>query len=229
MQSYSEIRQAIATQDFERARDLLRDAIKAEPESAEVWYLAAQAARNAVQKHAFLEKSLELDPSFAPAQDALLDLDAPQPAPLVAASAPFSRRLAAWVIDAVIIGILQFFGFLLLTIFLDPVPVESFDMLSPAAMDQGALAMFVLLLVPVIYYTLSLPTMHGQTPGKRMLGLRVIKRDGSPFTVWDAFLRCYVGYMFSAAALGIGFLWVLNDPRQQGWHDMVADTLVVQA
>lgn len=234
MQSYSEIKQAVAAQDFERARDLLREAIKAEPESAEVWYLAALAGRNAAQKRAFLEKSIELDPLFAPALDALSELDHPQPDPVVMAlpvalPVPIGRRVGAWVIDAVLVGILQLVGFMLLTVFLVPVPVESLEMISPAAMDQGALAMVVLLLAPILYYTLSMTAMHGQTPGKRMLGLRVVKRDGSPLTAWDAFLRCYIGYMLSGASFGIGYLWAFNDPRQQGWHDMVADTLVVQA
>jgi uncharacterized RDD family membrane protein YckC len=70
--------------------------------------------------------------------------------------------------------------------------------------------------------------MNGQTVGKRILKLRVIKRDGSTLNGWDAFLRCYVGYLLSAAGLGAGFLWMLVDARQQGWHDMVADTLVIE-
>ena len=46
MDEFVDARQAIAKKDFEEARDLLRAYIKEDPESAEVWYLAAQAAVN---------------------------------------------------------------------------------------------------------------------------------------------------------------------------------------
>lgn len=240
MEAYREIRQAIAQNKMEHARDLLRDVLKAEPESAEVWYLAALAARNDAQKRAFLEKSVELDPLYAPAANALHRLDSPaefdllpDPPALKKTAIPAAeniagRRLAAAVVDAIVIGVLQFMAFFMLTLFLNPVAVApSTTMMDTAAMNQGALVMFVLLAIPAAYYTLSLSRMNGQTIGKRLLNLRVVKREGGTLTAWDAFLRCYIGYLLSAAALGMGFLWMLTDAQQQGWHDMVADTLVI--
>jgi uncharacterized RDD family membrane protein YckC len=29
--------------------------------------------------------------------------------------------------------------------------------------------------------------------------------------------------------LYLGFIWILFDDRRQGWHDKIADTLVVEA
>jgi uncharacterized RDD family membrane protein YckC len=34
--------------------------------------------------------------------------------------------------------------------------------------------------------------------------------------------------VFSIAALGLGCLWMLNDPERQTWHDKIAGTIVVK-
>lgn len=57
----SEIKTAIDSFDMERARELLREALKQNP-SADVYYLASLAAVNEKQKKSFLEKAIELDP-----------------------------------------------------------------------------------------------------------------------------------------------------------------------
>lgn len=59
--SISEIQAAIESFDMERARELLREALKQNP-SADIYYLAAQAAVNEGQKKVFLEKAVEVDP-----------------------------------------------------------------------------------------------------------------------------------------------------------------------
>ena len=43
--------------------------------------------------------------------------------------------------------------------------------------------------------------------------------------------RCvlrWIGYLLSAASLGLGFLWAAIDADRQGWHDKLARTCVVQ-
>lgn len=65
------------------------------------------------------------------------------------------------------------------------------------------------------------------TPGKMMLGLRVIDaRSGASLRVSQAILR-YLGYYLATIPLGIGIIWVALDERKQGWHDKMAGTLVV--
>ncbi len=68
----------------------------------------------------------------------------------------------------------------------------------------------------------------GQTPGKRLLGIRVTGADGGKLGGGQAFLRA-CGYIPSALFLGLGFLWALWDPRRQTWHDKAARTVVVLA
>jgi uncharacterized RDD family membrane protein YckC len=66
------------------------------------------------------------------------------------------------------------------------------------------------------------------TPGKLVLGLRIVDAEtgGTP-RIGRLVLR-YVGYLVSALPLGLGYLWALWDPRRQGWHDKMAGTLVIR-
>ena len=66
------------------------------------------------------------------------------------------------------------------------------------------------------------------TPGKMVLGLRIVDATtgGTP-TIGRLTLR-YVGYLVSALPLGLGYLWALWDRQRQGWHDKMAGTLVVR-
>ena len=66
------------------------------------------------------------------------------------------------------------------------------------------------------------------TPGKLIFRARVVDADtGQPASLGRYVLR-YVGYFLSAIPLGLGFIWVAFDKRKQGWHDKMANTVVVQ-
>lgn len=69
--------------------------------------------------------------------------------------------------------------------------------------------------------------MGGQTPGKKMLGLKVVKEDGSKLSLWNAFERTH-GYAYSLSLLLVGFLQVLWDKRSLTMHDKIAETNVVR-
>ena len=74
-----------------------------------------------------------------------------------------------------------------------------------------------------IYFTGS----SGQTPGKKLLGIRVVRMDGKSMDYKTAVSR-FVGYGFSAIFL-LGFLWALFDKNRQTWHDKMANTIVVRS
>jgi uncharacterized RDD family membrane protein YckC len=67
----------------------------------------------------------------------------------------------------------------------------------------------------------------GQTLGKRIIGIRVVREDGRRFDIGAALMRHVVGYLLSAAGAFLGFAWILWDRKQQGWHDKLAHTVVV--
>jgi uncharacterized RDD family membrane protein YckC len=67
-------------------------------------------------------------------------------------------------------------------------------------------------------------TVTGQTPGARLLGIRVVSDGERRLGVVRAFLR-FVVMMLALAPLGAGFVTVLFDDRRRGPHDMAAATV----
>ncbi len=78
-----------------------------------------------------------------------------------------------------------------------------------------------------LYFTTFTMLMRGRTPGKKIMGIRVIRLDGRPITWWIAFER-FGGYAASAATGLLGFAQVLWDRNRQGIHDKVAETVVIR-
>jgi uncharacterized RDD family membrane protein YckC len=66
------------------------------------------------------------------------------------------------------------------------------------------------------------------TPGKLVLGLRIVDADTGGTPPVSRLVIRYVGYLVSAIPLGLGYLWAIWDPRRQGWHDKMAGTLVIR-
>jgi uncharacterized RDD family membrane protein YckC len=72
-------------------------------------------------------------------------------------------------------------------------------------------------------------TQRGQTIGKKVIGIKIVKDDGTPFGLVDALLRNVVGYAVSGMVLYLGFIWILIDAEHRGWHDKIAKTKVMVA
>jgi len=141
--------------------------------------------------------------------------------------AGFVTRLMAWIIDRLIVsGILALWGvaitWLLSTLKLD----EWLQRTGWAAL----IAIILLITIPIVIqllYTMGFWVLAGQTPGKRVMGIRLVRTDGSRVT-WGNAIRREIGYWLSYI-LFLGYLWILVDNRRQGWHDKLAGTLVVYA
>ena len=76
-------------------------------------------------------------------------------------------------------------------------------------------------------YFIGFTAICGQTPGKRIMGLRVVNEDGTPVDWGVASNRFFIGYSISILPLGLGFYWALVDKHNQAWHDKIAGTLVI--
>ena len=85
----------------------------------------------------------------------------------------------------------------------------------------------VALLASPLYF-ITLFTTTGQTIGKYVMGVRVVRLDGRAMTVKTSAVR-WLGYFVSAIPLGLGFFWIIVDNRQQGFHDRLANTSVIYA
>jgi uncharacterized RDD family membrane protein YckC len=69
---------------------------------------------------------------------------------------------------------------------------------------------------------------QGQTPGKRIIGLRVIGADGRPLTAYQALLRNLLRLVDQLPGLyGIGIVSVLFSSRNQRLGDLAAGTVVI--
>ena len=79
-----------------------------------------------------------------------------------------------------------------------------------------------------VYFTSFLALWRGYTPGKWLLGIRVIRLDGKPLGWWRAFER-FGGYAASLSTGLLGFLQILWDRNRQGLHDKAAETVVIRS
>lgn len=69
---------------------------------------------------------------------------------------------------------------------------------------------------------------EGGTIGHRLAGLRVVRENGERLGVVHAFVRQFAQLGLSLPPLGMGFLWMLDQPRRQCWHDLIANSVVVR-
>lgn len=90
--------------------------------------------------------------------------------------------------------------------------------------DLGAAVAAVVPLLAGLYLV-AFWRISGQTPGKWLMGLKVVSIDGRPLSVARAFVR-FVGYLASALPFYAGFLWILG-PERRAWHDRLARTQVI--
>lgn len=91
-----------------------------------------------------------------------------------------------------------------------PFPMDSTEPLPPL--------IAFLVLTDAVYFTFF-TSLASRTPGKMILGLVVVRTDGSPPTILQALLRWTLSILL-AAGLGVGLLG--------GWHDKMTGTYVAR-
>jgi uncharacterized RDD family membrane protein YckC len=69
--------------------------------------------------------------------------------------------------------------------------------------------------------------LRGATVGGIIFDLHVIRVDGRPMDWSTAGLRALSCFL-SLAVAGLGFFWIAFDDNKQGWHDKIANTVVVR-
>jgi uncharacterized RDD family membrane protein YckC len=110
------------------------------------------------------------------------------------------------------------------------------------AADAGVAAVLIAyLLVFLLYYPLAMMrpgAPNGQSLGKQIVGIRVIRDTGEPMTFGYAVLREFVIRVLLFGVVGtitfgiaplLDVLWPLWDNENRALHDMVAGTHVVRA
>ena len=78
-----------------------------------------------------------------------------------------------------------------------------------------------------LYFTAFTVLWRGKTPGKRLMGIRVVRVDGKPLGWWASFER-FGGYAAGFATGLLGFLQIFWDRNRQAVHDKISETVVVR-
>lgn len=134
-------------------------------------------------------------PDSAPAATASA---APQPSDLALPRAGFWIRMAALLIDIILVGV-------------------AFSVLQSDGIFLPALAA----------YGAVMWKLKGTTIGGILCNLKVVRLDGRELDWGTAAVRALSCFL-SLAVAGLGFLWIVFDDGRQAWHDKIAGTAVVR-
>ncbi len=166
-----------------------------------------------------------------------LIIETPERVPLEFALASIGNRFLAVAIDHFI----QYMSIILIAwFFLSIAGYNSNDiadapdkLFSEAPKWTIALMIIILFLVFAGYFILFEWLWNGQTPGKRLMKLRVIREDGRPLTLWEAIARnllriCDAVPGFILPVYSIGLIVIFMSNRDQRVGDVFAGTVVVR-
>jgi uncharacterized RDD family membrane protein YckC len=126
----------------------------------------------------------------------------PSMAPPVSAAfarAGFWIRLAALLIDALLVGVLL-----------------------GVVHHHGDFFLVILAIYGAVMWKL-----RGSTVGGIVFDLQVVRLDGRPIG-WETAIVRALGCFLSLVVVGLGFFWIAFDHGKQAWHDKIAGTAVVR-
>ncbi len=78
-----------------------------------------------------------------------------------------------------------------------------------------------------VYFSVLTAWWQGQTVGKRVLGIKVVRIDGGDIDLWESIGR-YGGYSAGLATGLSGFLQIYWDANRQAIQDKISETLVIR-
>jgi uncharacterized RDD family membrane protein YckC len=147
----------------------------------------------------------------------------------------FWIRFAAVFIDGIILGVASGAVQLLLVGSVyrplpgmrEQLPPDQVLAVLGAAMGTLAISMLVNIAIGSTYEAVFISRV-GATPGKMVLGLKVVRPNGAPVSLGRAFGR-YFAKILSSLTFCIGYIIAGFDSEKRAMHDMIVDTRVVKA
>jgi uncharacterized RDD family membrane protein YckC len=128
----------------------------------------------------------------------------------------FGSRFIAYIIDSLFLGLIA------LVVGLSAGIVAHLDHLA----ILNTVSTVAAVITPLYY--VSFWALAGATPGKIMLGMKIVGPNGAMNGIgWGRAILRLLGYVVSSFFLYIGFLWIAIDGERRGWHDHIAGTRVV--
>jgi len=131
---------------------------------------------------------------------------------------PYIRTLA-YLLDLVIRVTIVLLGWLVLALA---------EMVWGSNVSEGLL-LLMMFFIMFFYYILFEAGKRGASPGKRIMGLRVVDTSGAPISFGQAFLRNMLRFAdaMPVPSYGFGLLSTLTTRRFQRLGDLLANTVVV--
>ncbi|MCX8166243.1 MAG: RDD family protein [Candidatus Micrarchaeota archaeon] len=135
-------------------------------------------------------------------------------------------RIVAFVIDSIILGVVAFL-FLV---------VSGFSMVAGGATlsPLAAITPILFMIFAIAYFLVTEGMMWSASPGKKIVGIKIVKEDGSNLDLVTALIRLVVKSILFAIPF-VNFLILLaslffmfTSPKKQAIHDMIVKTYVVE-
>lgn len=131
--------------------------------------------------------------------------------------ASFKDRLIAFCIDVLILYI---FNMLLQQIW------TSLLLNLSVLADQNIVDYIIDLICGPIYFILMFYYFEA-TIGSMIMKIRLVSESGNKAFLWQIAFRETIGKLISGIIIGYGYLWIIADKRNQGFHDKMAKTIVI--
>ena len=165
-----------------------------------------------------------------------LIIETPERVPLEFALASIGNRFLAVAIDHFIQYLSMFiiaWGFISIS-GIDLSRITTIDQMQ-SEMPKWTLAIMIIVLFLLFsgYFVFFEWFLNGQTPGKRLLKLRVLREDGRPITLWESLARNLLRIFdaipgFVLPVYSIGLITIFMNKRDQRVGDIFAGTVVVR-
>lgn len=140
--------------------------------------------------------------------------------------AGLGNRVLAAFLDLVVLGIVVFGIFLVSVVTLPRLNLDGVT----ASIAGALLVVFVFLVLPLAYWVLLETFWNGQTLGKRVVGIRVIRDDGSPVGFFPVLARALLRLLdLIPIVFPIDVVFMVMTRNGQRLGDIVAGTVVVKA
>ncbi len=162
-----------------------------------------------------------------------LIIETPEHVELQFALASLGNRFLACAVDhliQVLTAIIVFVVLITVSSTLNQFGKRVFDQASSGSLWAIALMIVLIFVIFFGYFAIFESIWSGQTPGKRILKLRVIKEDGRPINTFDALARNLLRLVDSMPTpyYSIGILSVFVSERSKRLGDFVANTVVIK-
>jgi uncharacterized RDD family membrane protein YckC len=93
---------------------------------------------------------------------------------------------------------------------------------------HGPADLLISYLLPAVI-VITFWTSKNATPGKMAIGAKIVDERTGEAPSLGQYIGRYLGYFAAMLPLFLGIWWVGFDRKKQGWHDMLAGTVVVRS